>query len=64
MKIYLREIREKKKLSMSKLAKMSGVSKGTLSNIERGVIDPKLSTVLKLCRALRIDFNELVDTYK
>lgn len=61
MKIYLREIREERNLSMSKLAKIAGVSKGTLSNIERGLIDPKISTIFKICMALRVSVYDLVD---
>lgn len=61
MKIYLREIRKERNLSMSKLAQIAGVSKGTLSNIERGVIDPKLSTIFKICMALRVSVYDLVD---
>ncbi|HAB61625.1 MAG TPA: hypothetical protein DCE48_13195 [Lachnospiraceae bacterium] len=46
---------------MSKLAQIAGVSKGTLSNIERGVIDPKISTIFKLCMALRVNVYDLID---
>ena len=61
MKIYLREIREERNLSMSKLAKIAGVSKATISNIERGMIDPKISTIFKLCMALMVNVYDLVD---
>jgi len=61
VKIYLREIRKERNLSMSKLAQIAGVSKGTLSNIERGVIDPKISTIFKLCMALRVNVYDLID---
>lgn len=61
MKIYLREIRTRKNISIRKLAKKSGVSKATISNIEGGMVDPKVVTISKLCNALGVEINEMVD---
>lgn len=64
MKIYLREIRSKKSISIRNLAKKSGVSKATISNIEGGMVDPKVITISRLCIALRVEINEMVDIRK
>ena len=38
---------------------MSGVSKSTLSKIERQEQEPKLSTMIQIALALKVDINEL-----
>lgn len=62
--IYLRE---KHRLTMEKLAYESGISKGGLSEIERGMKEPRLSTLLKICETLNIsikDFFNFEDLYE
>ena len=58
--IRLKEWRERRGLSLRKLAKMSGVHYVSLVRIEAGRLDPRLSTLLKLCQALTITLNQLV----
>jgi transcriptional regulator with XRE-family HTH domain len=43
-----------------KLANCSGVHYVTLVRIEGGQLDPRLSTLMKLCAALGITLDELV----
>lgn len=64
MRIYLREIRKEKGLSINRLANLSGVSKGAISKIENNEMIPGLMTVVKLCLSLNIEVNELVDIHK
>jgi transcriptional regulator with XRE-family HTH domain len=47
-------------LSLRKLGDLSGVHFVSLANLEAGQLDPQLSTLLKLCKALRITLNQLV----
>jgi transcriptional regulator with XRE-family HTH domain len=60
MRTRLREWRERRGLSLRKLGKLAGVHFVSLAKLEAGQIDPQLSTLLKLCRALRVTLNQLV----
>lgn len=53
---YLREQRGK---TIEKLAWACEISKGGLSLIERGLRDPRFSTLNKLAKALRVPLNSL-----
>ncbi len=60
MQTRLKEWREKRGLSLRKLGILSGVHYISLIKLEAGRLDPQLSTLLKLCRALNITLNHLV----
>ena len=57
----LKAIRENKKLSLDQVAKMTGVSKSMLGQIERGDVNPTISVVWKIANGLKISFTSLVD---
>lgn len=59
--IRLKEWRERRGLSLRKLGKLSGVHYVSLVRIEAGRLDPRLSTLLKLCNALHITLGQLVE---
>ena len=48
-------------LSLDALAKLSGVSRSMLSQIERGESSPTVASLWNLTRALNVDFAELLD---
>lgn len=56
----IRELRQAHDLSMDDLAKKTGISKGTISHIELGRYDPKLSTLLALAKAFRVGLERLI----
>ena len=56
----LGEWRERRGLSLRKLGDLSGVHYVSLARLEAGQLDPQLSTLLKLCKALHIALNQLV----
>jgi transcriptional regulator with XRE-family HTH domain len=58
--IRLKEWREKRGLSQRALAEVSGVHYVSLARIEMGQLDPRLSTLLKLCKVLNVTLAELV----
>ena len=60
MQTRLKEWREKRGLSLRKLGELSEVHYVSLIKLEGGRLDPQLSTLLKLCRALGITLNQLV----
>ncbi len=53
--------RGKRKISQLDLALKTGLTTRTVSRIECGTIDPKLSTLSKIANALEIDLIELLD---
>lgn len=52
-------LREKNKLSMDELSKLSGVSKSMLAQIERGDGNPTISTLWKLSNGMKVPFDAL-----
>ncbi|HEX4114355.1 MAG TPA: helix-turn-helix transcriptional regulator [Solirubrobacteraceae bacterium] len=54
-------IRREKKLSQSQVANRSGIHHTEISRIERGRRDPRLSTLLRLARALKVKPARLLD---
>ena len=48
----IRRLREERNLSMEELARLSGVSKSMLAQVERGDGNPTLSTLWKLSNPL------------
>lgn len=59
IEILVREIRKKKNIKIETLAKMAGISKGTLSKIERGEQEPRFPTMISIALALKVDIKEL-----
>jgi transcriptional regulator with XRE-family HTH domain len=57
----IREAREKAGLSQEELARRVGLTQGALSFIERGVVEPRLSTLLRLFDALGLSPEVLKD---
>lgn len=58
----LKSIREEKKLSLDKVAELTGVSKSMLGQIERGESNPTITTVWKIANGLKISFTSLINT--
>lgn len=52
-------LREKNKLSMDELSRLSGVSKSMLAQIERGDGNPTISTLWKLSNGMQVPFDAL-----
>ena len=57
----LKEARREQGLSLDAVAKLSGVSRSMVSQIERGESSPTISTLWNLTRALQVDFAGLLD---
>jgi transcriptional regulator with XRE-family HTH domain len=57
----LRRLRIARRLSLSELARAAGMSKATLSGIERGHCNPTVDTLASLAAALRVSFGELLE---
>ena len=63
IELKIREVRESKNISLSELARMAKISKGHLSCIERGEKEPKISTLVRIAVALKVDEKELYNIY-
>ncbi len=59
MALLLKEWRERRGWSLRQLGERSGVSFANISNIETGKLDPRLSTLKRLARALGISVPDL-----
>jgi transcriptional regulator with XRE-family HTH domain len=57
----LKRRRLERDLSISELARQAGISKATLSAVERGVGNPSIDTAWALARALNMPFGDLFD---
>lgn len=55
------ELREKRGLTLSQLAKLVGMSKSALWAVEQGRVSPTISTLWKIANALGVTFGELVE---
>jgi transcriptional regulator with XRE-family HTH domain len=56
----LKKLRIKKDISQIELARMLGVDRSFVSNIENGKNNPTLSTITNLAKALGVSTNELL----
>ena len=56
----LKMIRKEKKLSLDKVARLTGISKSMLGQIERKETNPTITTVWKIANGLKISFTSLI----
>lgn len=61
IKVKLREVRERKLLTQDELAARSGITQTSISAIEVGKHEPRISTVRRLAAALGVEPEELLD---
>ena len=59
----MRDYREENNLTREQLAEKCNISDKSVSRIELGRCDPRLSTVLKLCKSLDLEIGFLSDFY-
>lgn len=61
---FIQQLRKRENLTLDALAKVSGVSKSMLSQIERGQTNPTLATVWALAEGLKVDVSEIIGGQK
>ena len=59
IEILIKEEREKKGMTLSKLSKKSGVSAAHLSEIEKKFKSPSLLVMVKIAKALDVEITKL-----
>lgn len=62
MKILLWEARTAKGLTLMQLAKLSGIGKSTINNIENGKVSPTLFQIETIAIALEMRITDLFDS--
>ncbi len=56
-----RELRRRRRLSLTEVAERAGLTKGFLSRFERGQVSISVASLLRLCSALDLDVADLFD---
>ena len=57
----IKEIREGKKITLDAAAKLTGVSRSMLAQIERGEVNPTISTLWKIANGYKTSFTSLFE---
>jgi len=57
----IKKLRKDKKLTLSSLCYKNDLEPSTVSRIEKAQVDAKLSTLLKIAKALDIKINDLIN---
>ena len=57
--ILLKEVRQKKNVTLNKLSEKSGVSKTHINDIENSIKSPSLLVMVRLAKALDVEITEL-----
>lgn len=58
---YLRNLRKKRKLTLENICYKNGLEPSTLSRIEKGKVEAKYLTLLKLANAYGMKLSQLLD---
>lgn len=59
IEILIKEVRMKKNITLVELSRLTGINRGHLSRIEREEKEPKISTLVQIALALKVDIKEL-----
>lgn len=57
----LKELRTERNLTLGQLSKVSGISKGMLSDIEKGGSNPTINTIWKIANGLNVPYTKLME---
>ena len=60
----IREIRTQKKLTLDAAARVTGVSRSMLAQIEKGDVNPTISVLWKIANGYKTSFTSLFDTHE
>ena len=62
MQIKVKTVRKKTRVSLRSLEKRTGLSRSKLYRIETGVVDPRLSDLECIAKALHVRISDLYDS--
>jgi transcriptional regulator with XRE-family HTH domain len=60
----LRRLRKERNITQEDFATDSGIDRGYISGVERGVRNPSVLVLARIARALNVDVGELLDAEK
>jgi transcriptional regulator with XRE-family HTH domain len=58
---WIQSLRRRKGLSQDQLTDVAGLARGTVSKIETGLVDPKITTLVRIAQALKISLRRFFD---
>lgn len=58
---HVKELRKSRKLTLENLCYKNGLEPSTIARIEKGLVEPKYLTLLKLANAFNIKLSDLLD---
>ena len=58
---HVKELRKSRKLTLENLCYKNGLEPSTVARIEKGLVEPKYLTLLKLAKAFKIKLKDLLD---
>jgi XRE family transcriptional regulator, regulator of sulfur utilization len=58
----IHKLRKEKGITLEHLAYENNMSKGNLSKIEKGLVDPQFTTLVKIAQGLGVKLRDLMDT--
>lgn len=59
VEILIKEVRQNKKVTLSKLSEKSGISSTHINDIENNIKGPSLFVMIRLAKALDVEITEL-----
>lgn len=62
MRILLNQVRQKKKITLTKLEEQTGISKSALNNFENDKTSPTMNHMEKIAKALEVRIVDLFDS--
>ena len=59
VEILLKQVRQRKRVTLNKLSEKSGISKTHINDIENNIKGPSLLVMIRLAKALDVEITEL-----
>lgn len=59
--LRIKEIRNSKEMTAAELAKLSGISKNYISELEHDKYEPTVLVACQICKALKVTPNDLIN---
>lgn len=60
----LKKVRNQKRLSLDRVAELTGVSKGMLAQIEKGISNPTVTVLWKIATGLNVSFSYFMEEHE
>ena len=61
--LQIKKLRKQRKLTLETLCYKNGLEPSTVSRIEKGIVEPKFLTLLKIAKAYKITLSQLLNGF-